>query len=128
MANGSLGFTFVVGLLSASVAASASADSIRISGRIGDRQGSAVADARVTLIQMIYAEAAFVPDPKVVDEQTTAGDGMFSLTIPQGVDPKKESYVVARKEGLSLGWASRREKRKAASSSNSAPVASSRWP
>ncbi len=55
---------------------------IAISGRVGDLQGSAVEGAQVTLVQMIYAEAAFVADPKVVDEKTTARDGTFTLVQP----------------------------------------------
>lgn len=84
----------------------APAGSITISGRVTDSQGKPVEGAIVTLVQMIYAEAAFVPDPKVVDEERTAADGTFALVIGPEVDPQKGSYVVARKKGLALAWVS----------------------
>jgi protocatechuate 3,4-dioxygenase beta subunit len=81
-----------------------SAAQITISGKVTDSQGGLVADAKVTLCQMIYAAGASSLQSQVVDEKSTAADGAFTLVIPQGTDPKRASYVVARKEGLSLGW------------------------
>jgi hypothetical protein len=84
--------------------AGSAADSIAISGTVTNSQGGPVEGARVTLYQMIYAEAATSPNPQVVDEKNTGADGTFSLVVPQDRDPRKASYIVARKEGLSLGW------------------------
>lgn len=100
----SLALSGAAGVLRATSQRQAEAQ-VSISGRVTDSGGVAIEGATVTLVQMIYAEAAFVPEPKVVDEKTTAADGSFTLVIPQAVDPKKGSYVVARKAGLSLGWA-----------------------
>ncbi len=84
--------------------ASAPAAAITISGKAVNSQGGPVEGAKVMLYQMIYAEGASSPKPEMVDEKSTAADGAFTLVIPQGVDPKKTSYIVARKEGLALGW------------------------
>jgi protocatechuate 3,4-dioxygenase beta subunit len=72
-----------------------------VSGKVTDAQGGPVEGATVTLYQMVYAEGASLPDPKVADEKPTGADGVFALVIPQGV----QTYVAARKEGLALGWA-----------------------
>lgn len=77
---------------------------VTIAGKVTDSRGGPVEGAKVTLYQMIYAEGASSPNPQVVDEKSTGADGAFTVVIPQGVDPKKATYIVARKEGLALGW------------------------
>ena len=77
---------------------------VTIAGKVTDSQGGPVQGAKVTLYQMIYAEGASSPNAQTIDEKSTGVDGAFTLVIPQGVDPKKTSFIVARKDGLSLGW------------------------
>jgi len=80
------------------------AGAITVAGRVVDSQGEPVAGAGVTLVQMVQAEGAPVSDPKTIAEQSTAADGTFTLAIPPGADPQKTSYLVARRQGLAVGW------------------------
>lgn len=82
----------------------APADQITLSGKVVDSQDGPVAGAKVTLYQLTPAAGASSSQPQVMDEKSTAADGAFTLVIPPGTDPKRASYVVARKKGLSLGW------------------------
>ncbi len=84
--------------------ANPAAGPIPITGNVTDARGGPVEGAKVTLYQMIYAEGASSPNPQVIDEKSTGTDGAFTVIIPQGTDPQKMTYIVARKEGLALGW------------------------
>jgi hypothetical protein len=76
-----------------------------ISGKVTNARGEPVEGAKVTLYEMTYAQAAASSNPQVVDEKSTGADGVFTLALPQAADPRRPRFVVARKEGLALGWA-----------------------
>jgi len=76
-----------------------------VAGKVTNSQGGPVEGATVTLYQMIYTEMTPMPTTEVLGEKDTGADGTFTLTATPRPDPYQYGYVVARKDGLALGWA-----------------------
>ena len=80
----------------------------RVAGRVTDLQGRPVEGARVTLYQTIHDEKASSLRVEVAQEEMTGPDGAYSFTFTQGTNPYRARFLVARKDGLALGWDARR--------------------
>jgi protocatechuate 3,4-dioxygenase beta subunit len=78
---------------------------VTISGKTVNLQGGPVEGAKVTVYQMIYSDTGSMPTTEALGDKNTGADGTFTLTVTPGADPYQYGYVVARKEGLALGWA-----------------------
>ncbi len=78
---------------------------ITFTGRVTNSQGRPVEGAGVTLYGMAYSEEASLPKVEAIQEKVTGADGAFSLTSTQGANPYRPGFLIARKEGLALGWA-----------------------
>jgi protocatechuate 3,4-dioxygenase beta subunit len=110
-------FTLIVGILlvlSDTTEASQSADQvglgdsaaqITITGRVVDSQDRPVEGAKVTFYRMAYTETVSLPKVEIIQEKKTGRDGAFSLIVARHGDSYRPDFIVARKEGLSLGWA-----------------------
>ncbi len=81
------------------------ADQITFSGRVTDPQGQPVAGAEVTLYQLTAGELGVLPKVEAIDRKTTGADGTYLFTAAKGTGAYREDRAIARKEGLSLGWA-----------------------
>jgi protocatechuate 3,4-dioxygenase beta subunit len=78
-----------------------------VSGKILRSDGGPVAGAKVTLYEPLVTEPPF--EIRVLAETTSADDGTYRFAVAVGsADGEGPTYgtVVARKEGLSIGWAS----------------------
>jgi len=78
---------------------------VTIAGRVTDSQSRPVEGATVTLYGMMYSEEMSLPKVERLQEKTTGDDGAFSLATVQGANPYRPGFIMARKEGLALGWA-----------------------
>jgi protocatechuate 3,4-dioxygenase beta subunit len=81
---------------------------ISISGKVTDWQGRPVEGAKVTLYGMAYSEDGFLPNVEVIWEKTTGVDGGFHLASSEGGNPYLAVFLIARRQGLALGWAMQR--------------------
>ncbi|MCL5281602.1 MAG: carboxypeptidase-like regulatory domain-containing protein [Planctomycetes bacterium] len=81
------------------------ATQITAAGTVIDSQGRPVEGARVTLYRLVYTEAEVsLPKVEIIQEGSTARNGMFTLHSQDG-DSYRPEAVVAQKKGLGLGWA-----------------------
>jgi protocatechuate 3,4-dioxygenase beta subunit len=88
------------------VSSAAPAATVTISGRALDSRGGLVEDARVTLCQVLFGTDIYLPTAQVVAEKNTGTDGTFTFTATKEDDEfYRIGSVIARKEGLALGWA-----------------------
>ena len=78
---------------------------IRVTGKVADSQGRPVEDAKVTLYRTIHDGKASLLQVEVDQEKMTGPDGAYSFTFTQGASPYQARFLVARKDGLALGWA-----------------------
>ena len=78
---------------------------ITLSGRVRDSQGKPVPGAETTLYELLPGELGVLPKVQVVDRKTTGADGAFVFSVAKGTATYREGRVIARKEGLSLAWA-----------------------
>lgn len=81
---------------------------IHITGTVADSQGRPVESAKVTLYQTIHDEKASSLKVEAAQEELTGPDGAYSFTFTQGTNPYRARFLVARKDGLALGWDARR--------------------
>ena len=81
------------------------AKQITCTGKVVDEQNQPIAGAKVTLHEMVYGQTAYSYDTKLIEEVTTRGDGAFSFSTSAESDVYRYGYIVAEKEGLSLGFA-----------------------
>ncbi len=77
---------------------------IPVAGKVTNSRGGPVEGAKVTVYQMIYTETGSPPMTEVLGQKNTGADGTFTLTVTPKPDSYVYGYVVARKEGLALGW------------------------
>lgn len=97
----------LVALLLIPVAAVASEGTPQISfrGRTLDHQGNPLSDVKVTLYEVHYGESSRMPAAERIEEVTTGPDGAFVLTRTRESEGYRQGSVIARKDGLALGWA-----------------------
>ena len=73
-------------------------------GKVVDAGGRPVTGAKVGFHQIVSGDFAYTYDVKPAAETTTKADGMFSLAVARSSD-YVNGVVVARKQGLAMGWA-----------------------
>jgi len=94
---------FVAGLASAR---SEQAKQITCTGKVVDEQDQPIAGTKVALHVMIYGQTVYSYDTKLIEEVTTKADGAFSfISTTAESDVYRYGYIVAKKEGLALGFA-----------------------
>ena len=81
-----------------------SPDQITFTGRVIDAQGQPVGGTEVALYQMTYGAAMSSRKAELVTQQRIAADGAYSFSAPKQSDGYREGSIVARKEGLAIGW------------------------
>ena len=74
-------------------------------GRVLDAQGRPIGDVKVTRYQLDYGASVYVRKANLTDEKSTGADGAFTFTAPAESDVYRESSIIARKDGLAMGWA-----------------------
>lgn len=85
-----------------------SAGPVTLAGKVTDSQGRPVEGAKVAAYQVTFSTSRSTPNAEVVAETTTGADGGFTLSGESGTPLVRASGVMARKEGLAVGWAARR--------------------
>jgi protocatechuate 3,4-dioxygenase beta subunit len=77
---------------------------ITLSGKVTDFSGQPVEGAKVMLCQLSYGSNAYLPKARIVDEKSTGAEGTFAFTTAKDTELDEVGSVIARKEGLALGW------------------------
>jgi len=85
-------------------AGSEQAKQITCTGKVVDEQDQPITGAKVALHVMIYGQTAYSYDTKLIEEVTTRADGAFSFSTTAESDVYRYGYIVAKKEGLALGF------------------------
>jgi beta-lactamase regulating signal transducer with metallopeptidase domain/protocatechuate 3,4-dioxygenase beta subunit len=81
------------------------AGQISLSGKVIDAQDQPVAEAEVTLYRLTAGELGVLSKVEAIARKTTGADGAFTFTAAPATQSYREGRVIARKEGLALGWA-----------------------
>jgi len=83
----------------------ASQDSqITFTGKVLDAKGQPLSDAEVTFRYMAYEASLSSREAKLAAQQQTGADGAFSFSAAKESETYREGSIVARKEGLAVGW------------------------
>jgi len=77
---------------------------ITYTGNVVDEQGRPIADAKVSLHQIIYSHTVFSYDFKLVQEVRTKADGAFSFGVVADMEGDRQGIILAEKQGLAIGW------------------------
>ena len=77
---------------------------ITFTGKVLNAEGRPLAEAEVTFYQMTYMASLSSRNAALVAQQRTGADGAFSFTAPKESEMYRESSIVARKDGLAMGW------------------------
>jgi len=77
---------------------------ITYTGNVVDEQGRPIADAKVSLHQIIYSHTVFSYDFKLVQEVRTKADGAFSFRVVADMEGDRQGIILAEKQGLAIGW------------------------
>ncbi len=78
---------------------------ITFSGRVLDAQGQPISDVKVTRYQLNYGASVYMRQAALIDEKTTGADGAFTFTAFKDLGTYRDSSIIARKDGLAMGWA-----------------------
>jgi len=96
---------FLVGILPVTWGLAAeSAEQITFAGKVLDDQGQPIEGAKVRFYQMDPGQISGTYVIGVLHEVTTGADGAVSFGVPQSTS-YRPVIVVARKDGLAIGWA-----------------------
>ena len=80
---------------------------VNFTGKVSDIKGNLIAGAKVTIYEMHSDGVAGNILLHQVGEATTTENGRFLIVIPLPIKSTlMDGYIVAQKDGLSLGWAS----------------------
>ena len=90
---------------SAAQSSSAGVPQISFTGRVLNSQGAPIADANVVFYEVSYGDSGTFPEAKRTRNVITGPDGVFAFAAPQQQDGYRQGSIIARKEGLALGWA-----------------------
>ncbi len=99
-----LAIIFVAGLNNARSAESEKTKQVTCTGKVVDEQGQSMAGVKISLHEMVYDEATYTYDPKLLGEVQTGPDGTFSFEETIKDNQYRYGYIVAEKEGLALGF------------------------
>ncbi len=78
---------------------------ITFSGRVLDARGQPIPDVKLTRYQLTYGGSPYLRQADLMEERSTSADGAFTFTAPGESDTYRESSIIARKDGLAMGWA-----------------------
>jgi protocatechuate 3,4-dioxygenase beta subunit len=78
---------------------------LTFTGRVLDTQGRPIGDVTVTRYQLSYGASVYMVKGDLVERKITGADGAFTFTAPAESDVYRESSIIARKDGLAMGWA-----------------------
>ena len=92
------------GFTSTSIGQSKDIKQVTCTGKVVDEQGRPITDVKVSLHEMVYDEATYTFDPKLLGEMQTGTDGVFSFEETVEGNQYRYGYIVAEKEGLALGF------------------------
>lgn len=73
-------------------------------GKVIDEQNRPIAGVKVSLFEMVFDEATYMYDPKLLGEAQTGIDGVFSFEETIQDNQYRSGQIVAEKEGLALGF------------------------
>lgn len=96
-----LSIIFITGLARAK---SEKAKQIACTGKVVDDQNRPIAGVKVALHEMVYDEATYTYDPKLLGELQTKADGVISFNETVEDNQYRYAYIVAEKQGLALGF------------------------
>jgi protocatechuate 3,4-dioxygenase beta subunit len=81
---------------------------VTTAGKVTDSQGRPIEGAKVAVYRVAYGASPSAPKIDVIQETTTGAEGEFTFSGSRDAVLPPGSCVVARKEGLAVGWAARR--------------------
>jgi len=94
----------IAGSNDARIAETKQAKQVTCTGKVIDEQGRPIADVKVSLHEMIYDEATYTFDPKLLGQVQIGTGGGFSFEETVESNQYRYGYIVAVKEGLALGF------------------------
>ncbi len=97
--NGELGRATVGGT------ASPETGQISFTGKVLDGQGKPVPDANVVFYEVRYGDSAAIPTAKPVKSVSPVRTERSSSRLAKEWEGYRQGSIIARKEGLALGWA-----------------------
>jgi len=97
-------FVFLVVLAHAQGVESKETKQVTCTGKVVDEPGRPMANVKVSLHEMVYDEATYTFDPKLLGEMQTGTDGVFSFNETIEDNRYRYGYIIAVKEGLALGF------------------------
>ncbi len=77
---------------------------VKCTGKVVDEQGRPLAGVMISLHEMVYDAKTYSYDSKVLGKAQTMADGAFSFNETVKDNQYRYGYIIARKEGLALGF------------------------
>ncbi len=81
------------------------ASQISFKGKVLDSQGQPLSDVKLSLYELRYGPGDALPKADLVKEAVSGQDGAFAFSRDKELQGYRQGSIIARREGLSLGWA-----------------------
>ncbi|MHC4204202.1 MAG: carboxypeptidase regulatory-like domain-containing protein [Planctomycetota bacterium] len=94
----------IVGSNNARSAESKETKQVTCTGKVVDEQGQPIAGVKISLHEMVYDDATYTYDPKLLGQAQTVADGAFSFDETLEDNQYRYGYIVVEKQGFALSF------------------------